>query len=199
MHLELLQESSISAIAGKPLNLESTPLRVSARTPCDRVRDRALAKLADIDGRIAELQAMRDALARLARTAARSTRAERAHSSTSWRAHSMARSRRPPIAATERGMKIQLLHLNGCPNLEPARAALREAVGADRLDASIDEIDVEASDAPQWARGWGSPTVPDRRQGAYRRDAPQWFIVSPVPRRRAGSRRDPRSPGGSST
>ena len=41
-------------------------LRVSARTPCERVRERALAKLADIDQRIAELQAVRDALARLA-------------------------------------------------------------------------------------------------------------------------------------
>jgi MerR family transcriptional regulator, copper efflux regulator len=41
-------------------------LRVSARMPCDRVRERAVAKLADIDGRIAELQKMRDALARLA-------------------------------------------------------------------------------------------------------------------------------------
>ena len=41
-------------------------LRVSARTPCERVRERALTKLADIDQRIAELQAMRDALARLA-------------------------------------------------------------------------------------------------------------------------------------
>jgi len=42
-------------------------LRVSARTPCERVRDRAVAKLTDIDRRIAELQAMRDALARLAK------------------------------------------------------------------------------------------------------------------------------------
>lgn len=41
-------------------------LRVSARMPCDRVRERALAKLADIDRRIAELEAMRGALARLA-------------------------------------------------------------------------------------------------------------------------------------
>lgn len=41
-------------------------LRVSARMPCDRVRERALAKLADIEQRIAELEAMRDALARLA-------------------------------------------------------------------------------------------------------------------------------------
>ena len=41
-------------------------LRVSARTPCERVRERALTKLADIDRRLAELHAMRDALARLA-------------------------------------------------------------------------------------------------------------------------------------
>jgi MerR family copper efflux transcriptional regulator len=41
-------------------------LRVSARMPCERVRERALIKLTDIDRRIAELQEMRDALARLA-------------------------------------------------------------------------------------------------------------------------------------
>src|SRR2546423_13818202 len=41
-------------------------LKVSARLPCDRVRERALAKVTDIDRRIAELQEMRDALARLA-------------------------------------------------------------------------------------------------------------------------------------
>lgn len=41
-------------------------LRVSARMPCERVRERALTKLADIDRRIAELQEMRNALARLA-------------------------------------------------------------------------------------------------------------------------------------
>jgi MerR family copper efflux transcriptional regulator len=46
-------------------------LRVSARAPCERVRERALAKLADIDRRIGELEAMRDALARLANTCAR--------------------------------------------------------------------------------------------------------------------------------
>lgn len=42
-------------------------LRVSARTSCARVRERALAKLDDIERRIAELEAMRGALSRLAR------------------------------------------------------------------------------------------------------------------------------------
>lgn len=41
-------------------------LRVSARMSCERVRERALTKLADIDHRIAELEAMRGALTRLA-------------------------------------------------------------------------------------------------------------------------------------
>lgn len=45
---------------------ELLTLRVSARTSCERVRTRAHAKIADIDQRIAEMQAMRDALARLA-------------------------------------------------------------------------------------------------------------------------------------
>lgn len=41
-------------------------LRVSSRMPCERVREHALAKLTDIERRIAELDEMRDALARLA-------------------------------------------------------------------------------------------------------------------------------------
>lgn len=41
-------------------------LRVSARTPCERVRERALEKLTVLERRIAELEEMREALARLA-------------------------------------------------------------------------------------------------------------------------------------
>lgn len=40
-------------------------LRVSPRMPCERVRERAIGKVTDIDRRIAELTAMRDALGRL--------------------------------------------------------------------------------------------------------------------------------------
>lgn len=56
-------------------------------------------------------------------------------------------------------MKIELLHFDGCPNVDAARAALREALAAEKLDAPVDEIDVEGADAPDWARGWGSPTI----------------------------------------
>lgn len=41
-------------------------LRVSARVPCERVRERAMAKVADMEQRIAALQTVRDALQRLA-------------------------------------------------------------------------------------------------------------------------------------
>ena len=56
-------------------------------------------------------------------------------------------------------MKIQLLHFSGCPNVVAARTALREALAAEELVAAIEEIDVEHPGAPEWARGWGSPTI----------------------------------------
>jgi copper chaperone CopZ len=56
-------------------------------------------------------------------------------------------------------MKIHLVYFDGCPNLEPARAALHEALAAERLDVHVEEIDSTATDAPEWARDWGSPTI----------------------------------------
>lgn len=56
-------------------------------------------------------------------------------------------------------MKIQLLHFEGCPNVDAARAALRRALDAEQVEVAVDEIDVEGSDVPEWARGWGSPTI----------------------------------------
>ena len=46
-------------------------LRVSARMSCERVRERALAKKQDIERRIAELEAIRDALGRMAQSCER--------------------------------------------------------------------------------------------------------------------------------
>jgi DNA-binding transcriptional MerR regulator len=43
-------------------------LRVSSRTSCETVRERAFSKLADVDARIAELTRMREALVELADT-----------------------------------------------------------------------------------------------------------------------------------
>lgn len=56
-------------------------------------------------------------------------------------------------------MKIQLLYFSGCPNVAATRAALRDALAAEKLDLPIEEVDVEEAGAPEWARGWGSPTI----------------------------------------
>jgi copper chaperone CopZ len=59
-------------------------------------------------------------------------------------------------------MKIQLLYFPGCPNVDAARAALREALlgdGTQTEDAEVEEIDVSSPAAPSWARAWGSPTI----------------------------------------
>lgn len=56
-------------------------------------------------------------------------------------------------------MKNQLLHFPGCPNVDAARAALRQAIAAEGLDVPLEEIDVDDPAVPAWARGWGSPTV----------------------------------------
>lgn len=45
-------------------------LRVSSRTSCEALRERTLAKLADVDARISDLERMRSALAQLAATCA---------------------------------------------------------------------------------------------------------------------------------
>ena len=56
-------------------------------------------------------------------------------------------------------MKIQLLHFPDCPNAEPARAALREALRQENVTEDVEDIDTSRADAPAWATGWGSPTI----------------------------------------
>ena len=56
-------------------------------------------------------------------------------------------------------MKIQLLYFDGCPHVDAARAAVRQALAGAAVDVVVEEIDVEAPTAPPWARGWGSPTI----------------------------------------
>lgn len=56
-------------------------------------------------------------------------------------------------------MKLQLLYFPGCPHVDTARAALREALAAEKLELAVEEVDVEAPEAPASVRGWGSPTI----------------------------------------
>ncbi|HVV82902.1 MAG TPA: hypothetical protein VHE35_07465 [Kofleriaceae bacterium] len=56
-------------------------------------------------------------------------------------------------------MKIQLLYFEGCPHVDAARAAVRQAIALDAVEVVVEEIDVDAPSAPAWARRWGSPTI----------------------------------------
>lgn len=56
-------------------------------------------------------------------------------------------------------MKIQLLWFPGCPNVEAARVALRDAMARIGVADTIEEIDVSAPSAPPQLRNWGSPTI----------------------------------------
>lgn len=56
-------------------------------------------------------------------------------------------------------MKVQLLWFPGCPNVDAARAALRDAMARVGSAEPIDEIDVSAPSAPPELRNWGSPTI----------------------------------------
>jgi MerR family copper efflux transcriptional regulator len=58
---------------------ELVGLRIAAKAPCDGVRRRASARIADLDRRIAELQAMRAALVTLATTCRGDKAARRCH------------------------------------------------------------------------------------------------------------------------
>jgi mercuric ion transport protein len=56
-------------------------------------------------------------------------------------------------------MRIQLLWFPGCPNVDAARSALREAMARAGIEAPVEEIDITAPSAPAELRGWGSPTI----------------------------------------
>ena len=54
-------------------------------------------------------------------------------------------------------VQVELLFIQGCPNLRKARAALAETAGC--LGVAWSEVDLEANDVPFYAKGYGSPSV----------------------------------------
>jgi hypothetical protein len=56
-------------------------------------------------------------------------------------------------------VRVELLWFPGCPNADEARGALRAALAGAGLPPMWEEIDVLRDDAPEHARGYGSPTV----------------------------------------
>ena len=57
-------------------------------------------------------------------------------------------------------MRVQLLFFEGCPHVDQARRALRQALESAGLgDVEVEEIDVDAASTPMVLRDWGSPTI----------------------------------------
>ena len=54
---------------------------------------------------------------------------------------------------------IELIHFEGCPNVEATRENLVEALGTLGLGEEWREWDLEDSDTPDRVRRYGSPTV----------------------------------------
>ncbi len=54
---------------------------------------------------------------------------------------------------------IELIHFEGCPNVEATRVHLVEALGTLGLGSEWTEWDLEDSDTPDRVRRYGSPTV----------------------------------------
>lgn len=56
-------------------------------------------------------------------------------------------------------MRVEILHVAGCPNLMVARARLHEALGAAALDAPVEEVEVATPDDAERLGMHGSPTI----------------------------------------
>ena len=55
--------------------------------------------------------------------------------------------------------KIELIYDPDCPNVEPARTRLREALALMNQKAQWTEWDRSASESPDYSRCFGSPTI----------------------------------------
>jgi hypothetical protein len=57
-------------------------------------------------------------------------------------------------------MRVQLLFFEGCPHVDAARRALRQALESVGLgEVVVEELDVDAASTPAQLRDWGSPTI----------------------------------------
>jgi len=63
------------------------------------------------------------------------------------------------MAPASRPSRVELLYFPGCPNVPAAREQLARALALAGLPPEWVEHDVDASDVPEHARGYGSPTI----------------------------------------
>jgi hypothetical protein len=55
--------------------------------------------------------------------------------------------------------RVELLYLDGCPNLQPLQARVRELVSAHHVQATIDAVPVGSDEEARARRFLGSPTL----------------------------------------
>jgi hypothetical protein len=55
--------------------------------------------------------------------------------------------------------KIELIYFEGCPNAEPARNNLRQAISAIDLPADWQEWEQGGHEVPEYVKQHGSPTI----------------------------------------
>ena len=60
---------------------------------------------------------------------------------------------------TPNAMRVELIYDLGCPNVESARSMLIKAFTRTGQSARWREWDRNAADCPDYARGFGSPTI----------------------------------------
>ena len=56
-------------------------------------------------------------------------------------------------------LHIQFLSFPGCPNADPARGALEQALKLCGLPGRYEEVNVMDALTPKELKGWGSPTI----------------------------------------
>jgi hypothetical protein len=58
-----------------------------------------------------------------------------------------------------KSVRIDLIHFEGCPNVDLARSTLRRVLGDFAIDAGWTEWDTDAPSTPARFRAYGSPTI----------------------------------------
>jgi mercuric ion transport protein len=56
-------------------------------------------------------------------------------------------------------VRVELIYFRGCPHVDEARANLRAALDAARVDTAVAEWERDDSAAPSYVRGYASPTI----------------------------------------
>ena len=130
---------------------ELLALRLTPNGGCDAVERQAQAAMVRIDAKLAELTQMRGALARLATTCRSNHPPDECPMLTALDEVPADTGPMPPT--------VELIFFSGCPHVDRARTALREAFVGHGWPALWEEWDQCSPTAPDRVQGYASPTV----------------------------------------